>query len=55
MEQDREAVEITRSCVNIKSKLTNIMKITRIEGYLGKYGSNPQGIREIYYDLFEFD
>ena len=23
------------------------MKITRIEGYNGKYGSNPQGIREI--------
>ena len=24
------------------------MKITRIEGYNGKYGSNPQGIREFF-------
>ena len=39
----------------IKSKLTNLMKITRIEGYHGKYGSNPQGNREISNDLFEFD
>ena len=38
----------------IKSKLTNLMKITRIEGYNDKYGSNPQGIREISDDLFEF-
>ena len=55
MERDREVVENTRSCVKIKSKLTNLMKITRIEGYNGKYGLNPQGIREIFYDLFEFD
>ena len=41
--------------VKIKSKLTNFMKITRIEGYNGKYGLNPQGIREIYDDLVEFD
>ena len=39
----------------IKSKLTNLMKITRIEGYNGKYGSNPHGIIEISDDLFEFD
>ena len=31
------------------------MKITWIEGYNGKYGWNPQGIREISDDLFEFD
>ena len=31
------------------------MKITRIEGYNGKYGSNPHGSREISDDLFEFD
>ena len=30
-------------------------KISRIEGYNDKYGSNPQGNREILYDLFEFD
>ena len=29
------------------SKLTNLKKISRIEGYNGKYGSNPPGIREI--------
>ena len=32
--------------VKIKSKLINLMKITQIEGYNGKYGSNPQGIRK---------
>ena len=48
-------VENTRSRVKIKSKLTNLMKISRIEGYNGKYGSNPHGIREISDDLFEFD
>ena len=53
--RDREVVENTRSRVKIKSKLTNFMKLIRIEGYNGKYGSNPQGIREIFYDLFEFD
>ena len=31
------------------------MKISRIEGYNGKYRSNPKGIREISDDLFEFD
>ena len=48
-------INCTPICVKIKSKLTNLMKITRIEGYNGKYGSNPQGIREISDDLFEFD
>ena len=41
--------------VKIKSKLTNLIKITRIEGYNGKYGSNPWGIRAISDDLFQFD
>ena len=41
-EQDREVVNYTRSRVKIKSNLTNLMKISRIEGYNGKYGSNPQ-------------
>ena len=48
-------VNCTPIRVKIKSKLTNLIKITRIEGYNGKYGSNPQGIREISDDLFEFD
>ena len=38
-----------------KSKLTNLVKISRIEGYNGKYGSNSQGIKKILDDLFEFD
>ena len=42
--QDCEVVNCTRSCVKTKSKLTNLMKISRIEGYNSKYGSNPQGI-----------
>ena len=53
--RDREVVNCTQSRVKNNSKLTNLMKISRIEGYNGKYGSNPQGIREIYNDLFEFD
>ena len=55
MNQDRVVINFTWSRVKIKSKLTNLMKISRIEGYNGKYGSNPQGIWEIFYDLFEFD
>ena len=31
------------------------MKIARIEGYNGKYVSNPHGISEILDDLFKFD
>ena len=55
MERDYEVVNCTRSRVKIKSKLTNLIKISRIEGYNDKYGSNPQGIKEISVDLFEFD
>ena len=54
-ERDCEFVENTRSRVKIKSKLTNFKNNSQIEGYNGKYGSNPSGIREIYDDLFEFD
>ena len=53
--QDHEVVENTRSRVKIKSKLTNFKINSRIEGYNGKYGSNPQGVREILDDLIEFD
>ena len=37
------------------SKLTNFKNNSRIEANNGKYESNPQGIREILDDLFEFD
>ena len=53
--RDREVINFKRSCVKNNSTLTNLMKISRIEGYNGKYGSNPQGIRENFDDLFEFD
>ena len=53
--RDREVVNCTRSRVKKKSKLTNLMKISRIKGYNGNYGSNPHGTREISNDLFEFD
>ena len=55
MNHDHEVVNCTWSCVKIKSKLTNLIKISRIKWYNGKYGSNPQGIREISDYLFEFD
>ena len=48
-------INCTPICGKIKSKHINLMKITRIEGYNSKYGLNPHGIREISYDLFEFD
>ena len=32
-------INCTLICVKIKYKLTNLMKIIRIEGYNGKYGS----------------
>ena len=54
-ERDHKIVENTWSRVKTKSKLINFMKLIRIEGYNGKYGLNPQGIREISDDLFEFD
>ena len=52
--RDHMVVENTRSRVKIISKLTNFKIQSRIEEYIGKYGSNPQGIREILNDLFEF-
>ena len=41
IDRDREVVNCTRSHVKTNSELTNLMKISRIEGYNGKYGSNP--------------
>ena len=39
----------------IKSKLTNLMKITRIEGYNDKSGSNPRRNKRFFRDILEFD
>ena len=40
--RDREVVDFTRSRVKNNTELTNFIKLSRIEGYNGKYGSNPQ-------------
>ena len=55
MNRDHEVIENTWSRVKIKFKFTNFNINSRIEWYNGKYESNPQGIREILDDLFEFD
>ena len=34
--RDREVVDFTRSRLKKKSKLTNLMKLIRMEGYNGK-------------------
>ena len=39
--RDREVIENTRSRVKVISKLTNFKIKSWIEGYIGKYGSNP--------------
>ena len=52
--RDRELVDFTWSRVKNYSKLTNFKKFTRMEGYNGKYGSNPQGIEVFSRDLLEF-
>ena len=53
--RNREVVDFKRYCVKNYSKLTNFRKFTRIEGYNGKYGSNPQGIKEFLDVFFKFD
>ena len=53
--RNREVIDFTRYHVKNNSKLTNLNKFTRIEGYNGKYGSNPQGIKEILDVIFKFD
>ena len=53
--RNREVVDFTRYRVKNYSKLTNFRKFTRIEGYNGKYGSNPQGIKEFLDVIFKFD
>ena len=54
-DQINVVINCTPIHVKIKSKRTNLMKITRMEGYNGKHGSNPEGMSEISDDLFEFD
>ena len=54
-DQDRVVINCTWSRIKNNSKLTNLAKLSRIQGYNGKYGSNSQGIKEISNDLFEFD
>ena len=44
----------TANRVKIKHKLTNFTKLIRIARYNGKYGSNSQGSREIFYVFFKF-
>ena len=51
----KEVVDFTRYRVKNNSKLTNFKKFTRIEGYNGKYGSNPQGLKEFLDVIFKFD
>ena len=53
--RNREVVDFTRYRVKNYSKLTNFKKFTRIEGYNGKYGSKPQGIKEFLDVIFKFD
>ena len=42
--RNREVVNFKRYHVKNNTELTNLMKMYQIQGYNGKYGSNPQGI-----------
>ena len=53
--RNREFINFTRYRVKNYSKLTNFRIFARIEGYNGKYGSNPQGIKEFLDIIFKFD
>ena len=53
--RNREVVDCKRYRVKNYSKLTNFRKFTRIEGYNGKYGSNPHGIKDFLDVFFKFD
>ena len=50
-----EVVDFTRYHAKNNTELTNFMKMNRIQGYNGKYGSNPQGIKEFLDVIFKFD
>ena len=53
--RDREVIDFTRYRVKNNTELTNLMKMYRIQGYNGKYGSNPQGIKQFLDVIFKFD
>ena len=53
--RDREVVGFTRYRVKNNTELTNLMKMYRIQGYNGKYRSNPQGIKQFLDVIFKFD
>ena len=53
--RNREVVDFTRYRVKNNTELTNLMKMNRIQGYNGKYGSNPQGIKQFLDAIFNFD
>ena len=53
--KNREVVDFTRYRVKNNTELTNLMKMNRIQGYNGKYGSNPQGIKQFLDVIFKFD
>ena len=55
MRRDHEVIDFTRSRVKNNSKLTNVMKMYRIEGYNGNLGSNLQGNKEILDVFFKID
>ena len=42
--RNREVIDFKRYRIKNNTELTNLMKMYRIQGYNGKYGSNPQGI-----------
>ena len=53
--RNREVIDFTQYRVKNNTELTNLMKMYRIQGYNGKYGSNPQGIKEFLDVIFKFD
>ena len=53
--RNREVVDFMRYRVKNNTELTNLMKMNRIQGYNGKYGSNPQGIKQFLDVIFNFD
>ena len=53
--RNREVINFTRYRVKNNTELTNLIKMNRILGYNGKYGSNPQGIKQFLDVIFKFD
>ena len=53
--RDCEVVDFMRYRVKNNIELTNLMKMYQIQGYNGKYGSNPQGIKQFLDVIFKFD